>query len=389
MSQGNNGGPWGKPNGGNGPRKPNRSGKSGKSAQTHDIDELLKKGQERFKGVFGDGGSGGDDGVPPKRVFVIGALAVLLLWLGSGVYRVNSDELGVVLRFGEFHRTVTPGLAYHFPYPIERSYTPSVTAINKIEVGKTGSLLQVARKNASSRVAQSQENESMMLTSDRNIVDISFDVQWKIDATRPQDFLFNVRNAESLVKPVAESAMREVIGRNILEEENTTAEQSDLFKNQSQIALDTKNIMQTMLDNYQAGVEVISVNVSKPDVPQPVIDEFQDIKRAEQDKKTAENIAEGYRNEIIPTAKGQAEQMRQQAEAYKDRVVAEAEGDASRFLSVYNEYKLAKTVTRKRMYLETMESMMAGMPKILLDQKGTGAVPYLPLDTLRNNTKPQ
>jgi membrane protease subunit HflK len=186
-----------------------------------------------------------------------------------------------------------------------------------------------------------------------------------------------VRNPSSLIQPVAESAMREVIGRNNLKDILTTA--------QSQIADETKQLMQEMFDDYEAGIQVQVVNLSRPDVPTPVIDEFQDVKRAEQDRETAESVAEGYLNEIIPRAKGSAVQMIQEAEAYKNKVVADAQGDAARFSSVYNQYKLAKDVTRKRMYLETMEDVMTGMNKIIMDEgAGSGVLPYLPLNGLQS-----
>jgi len=188
-----------------------------------------------------------------------------------------------------------------------------------------------------------------------------------------------VRNPSETVKPVAESAMREVIGRNNLGDILTTA--------QSEIADETRRIMQEMFDSYKAGIEVIAVNISRPDVPAPVIGEFQDVKRAEQDRETAESVAQGYRNEILPRAKGEAEKMNQDSLAYKNRVIADAQGDAARFMSVYNEYKLAKDVTRKRMYLETMEDIYEGMPKMIMDTRGTqGVVPYLPLRELKPQT---
>ena len=365
MSWGNgNRGPWGNTPGGGG------RGAGGKRPEPpqHDLDELIRKGQESMKGFLG--GGGGSNG----RTIAIVGLVIGLLWLGSGIYRVNPDELGVVLRFGEYHRTTGPGLNSHLPYPAETVLIPSVTSVNKEEVGFRSNL-----NDRRSGATTGLDKESLMLTGDRNIVDIDFEVQWKIDATVPQDFLFNVRNPSRIIKPVAESAMREVIGRNNLDAVLTTA--------QSQIAEDTKEIMQAMLDDYSAGIEVIAVNLSRPDVPAPVIDEFQDVKRAEQDRETAESVAEGYRNEILPKAKGQAVQMVQEAEAYKNKVVADAEGDVARFLSVYEEYRLAKDVTRKRIYLETMEDIMAGMQKVIVDgSAGNGVLPYLPLQELRSRT---
>ncbi len=374
-SNDNEQGPWGggsNSGSGQGPRKP----------VGPDLDDILRKSHDKFKGAFGN-----DGGEPDTKLWVISVFVLLILWGASGLYRVNTDELGVVLRFGEYHRIETPGLAWHAPYPIERVLTPSVTSINKIEVGEVKDILRNVARSKAAASFDDRDRESMMLTADRNIVDVSFDVQWKIDATAPQDFLFNVRTPELIVKPVAESAMREVIGQKVLEEENIEEDIGDIFQNQSAIAQETKQIMQEMLDEYDAGIEIISVNLSKPDVPGPVIDEFQDIKRAEQDKRTAQNVAEGYRNEIIPKAKGMAEQMVQEAKAYRDKVVAEAEGDAARFTSVYEEYRLAKDVTKKRIYFETMEKIMSGMQKLIVDQKGQGVLPYLPLDGLRSKPK--
>ncbi len=351
--------PWGKPRKHQAGRPFGSGGGSGGGGGDKggpDLEEMIRKQQEKMRAVFSP-----DDG-NEKRVVFLGLLAVLVLWLGSGIYRVNSDELGVVLRFGEYHRTTNPGLNYHFPYPIETVLVPAVTSVNKVEIG-----------SGSGAVA---DKESLMLTGDRNIVNIDFEVQWKIDATKPQNFLFSIREPVGTVRAVAESAMREVIGRNKLEEILTSA--------QSKIADDTQKIMQEILDSYDAGIEVIAVNLSRPDVPKPVIDEFQDVKRAEQDKATAESVAEGYSNDILPRAKGEAVKMVQEAEAYKNRVIAEAKGDVARFGSVYAEYRLAKDVTKKRMYLETMEQVFKGMNKVIVEQKsgGQGVVPVLPLPAM-------
>lgn len=361
--------PWGKRPGGNGGgmRPP-----SGGGQPQVDLDALLRKAQERMRGALGP-----DGGASEKRIAAMILAGLAVLWIISGIYRVNPDELGVVLRFGEYQRTEGPGLNYHLPYPVESVMIPSVTTVNKVEIGGGGAVENpTVRRGALQASLLSQNRESLMLTSDRNIVDIGFEVQWKIDGTNPQDFLFNVRDPSASVKAVAESAMREVIGRNKLDDVLTTA--------QSQIAEDTKDIMQRIFDQYQAGIEVIAVNLSKPDVPDPVLGEFQDVKRAEQDKETAESVAEGYSNDILPRAKGEAVQMIQEAEAYKNRVVAEAKGDVARFNNVYDEYAKAKDVTKKRIYLETIESVMKDLPKIIIDEsaKGTGIVPVLPLPAI-------
>lgn len=353
-------------------------GQGGGRKPSPDYEKLLRQQHDRMRDLFGDGNE--------KRAISLIMAAILVLWVASGIYRVNPDELGVVLRFGKYERTTTPGLNYHLPAPFESVIIPSVTTVNKVEIGRQGTsadnpAIRQASFSLNAR-GQQQLREGQMLTGDRNIVDIDFEVQWKIDASAPEDYLFNMRSPELNVKSVAESAMRDVIGRNKLDDILTSA--------QSQIAEDTKNLMQQMFDRYGAGIEILAVNLSRPDVPQPVIDEFQDVKRAEQDKQTAESVAEGYANEIIPTAKGEAAKMQQDAEAYKARVIADAEGDASRYKQIYAEYAQAKDVTRKRIYLETMEAVLKGMPKMVIDNKAQGAggmMQWLPTPAPRNSTQ--
>lgn len=370
--------PWG--------RKPQQSGRpggpsnnntgGGGNAPRPDLDALLRQSHARMRGMMG--GSDGNE----KRIAGIVLAGLVMLWVASGLYRVDSNEIGVVLRFGQYTgRLAEPGLNYHLPYPIEQVIIPSVTSINKVEVGFRGG----AAENPSVRVrnyisldnASPQNREGLMLTADRNIVDIDFEVQWKIDEAAPNKYLFNMRDPELSIKSVAEAAMREVIGRNKLDDILTTA--------QSKIAEDTKTIMQQIFDEYDAGVQIVAVNLSRPDVPQPVIDEFQDVKRAEQNKETAESVAEGYRNELLPKAKGEAAQMEQDALAYKAKVIADAEGDVARYNSIYKEYLQAKDVTKRRMYLETMEAVMKDMPKMIIDPSARGnggAVQMLPVPTL-------
>ncbi len=371
--------PWGrKPTGGG--SSGNGAGGSGgnggrPSGSPNPFEKIIRDSHAKMRNSIG----GGDHGINEKRIVLLVLSALFLLWLASGIYRVNSDELGVVLRFGQYERTAPPGLNYHLPAPIETVIIPSVTTVNKVEIGyRAGGAdnpnIRVAKSALSSNRASTdavQNQEGLMLTGDRNLVDIDFEVQWKIDATNPEKFLFNMRNPAGNVKFVAESAMREVIGRTTLDDVLTGA--------QSQIAEDTKTLMQQVFNEYDAGIEIIAVNLSRPDVPQPVIDEFQDVKRAEQDKQTAESVAEGYRNEIIPRAKGDAAKMLQDAEAYKSKVIADASGNASRFKQIYTEYAQAKDVTKRRMYLETMEEVLKGMPKIVVDSSKGGPVSVLPL----------
>ncbi len=370
--------PWGRrpSGGGNNSGGGGMGGGGGKGPNRENpFEKIIRDSQAKMRGAMNQGG----DNFNEKKFITIAVAVIAVLWMASGIYRVNSDELGVVLRFGEYHRTTMPGLNYHLPSPIEKVIIPSVTTVNKVEIGsRAGNAdnpnVRVAKYSslagASSAEAVMQSQEGLMLTGDRNLVDVDFEVQWKIDAGKPEKFLFNMRNPAGNVKYVAESAMREVIGRNTLDDV--------LTKSQSQISEDARKLIQQTFNEYDAGIEIIAVNLSRPDVPQPVIAEFQDVKRAEQDKQTAESVAEGYRNEIIPRAKGDAAKMIQDAEAYKSKVVADATGNASRFKQIYAEYAQAKDVTRRRMYLETMEEVLKGMPKVIMESK-TGPVPVLPI----------
>ena len=364
----NSNSPWGRKSGG-GNMGGSGNGSGPKSPKNNNpFEKIVRDAQQRMR-----------NGMPnhqdnPGQAIALIAGGVFLLWLATGMYLVNSDEAGIVQRFGAYHRTATPGLNYHLPYPIEQATIVSVTTVNRVELGGRGAVENPSVRRSKilneSQSASAARSEGSMLTGDRNIVDIDFEVQWKIDAAHPEKYLFNMRNTEDNVKPVAESAMREVIGRNTLDDVLTGA--------QSQIAEDTKQLMQQMFDEYDAGIEIIAVNLSRPDVPQPVIGEFQDVKRAEQDKQTAESVAEGYRNDIIPRAKGDGSKMIEDSEAYKSRVIADAQGDASRFKQVYAEYAQAKDVTKRRIYLETMEAVFKNMPKTVVDSAKGGVVPILP-----------
>jgi membrane protease subunit HflK len=291
--------------------------------------------------------------------------------LASGFYRVLPDEQGVVLRFGKYVNQTQPGLHYHLPYPIETALTPKVTKVNRIDVGYR-SASDTGRATGVSDVPE----ESLMLTGDENIVDIDYSVFWLIkDAGK---FLFNIQDPEDSVKSVAETAMREVIAKRDI--------QSILTEGRAQVEIDTQNIMQEILDSYDSGITITQVQTQKADPPKEVIDAFRDVQAAKADKERAQNEAEAYANDVIPRARGEAAQILQQAEAYKREVVALSEGEASRFLAIYNEYRKARTVTQERMYLETMEKVMADINKIIIDKKsGGGVVPYLPLPELKKN----
>ena len=355
------GSPWG--NGGN--DRP--SGSGGGNRRPPNIDDLAGQFQDSLKKLFpGKKIPGGN-----KPILLFGII-ILGIWFASGFYRVLPDEQGVVLRFGKYVNQTQPGLHYHLPFPVEKVLTPKVTKVNRIDVGYR-SASDTGRATSVSDVPE----ESLMLTGDENIVDIDYSVFWIIkDAGK---FLFNIQSPEDTVKSVAETAMREVIAKNGI--------QSILTEGRAQIEIDTQNIMQEILDSYDSGISITQVQTQKADPPKEVIDAFRDVQAAKADKERAQNEAEAYANDVIPRARGEAAQILQQAEAYKKEVVALAEGEASRFLAIYNEYRKARTVTQERMYLETMEKVMADINKIIIDKKsGGGVVPYLPLPELKKNS---
>ena len=372
-NQGGGGGggrPWGPPPGNNGPGNPwgrpqgGGNGGGGGGPQPPDLEDLLRRSQDRLRRAM-PGGFGSGRGV----AVVVGVLA--LIWLASGIYRVEADEQGVVLRFGEWTRTEQPGLRYRLPSPIETVLLPKVTRVNRIEVGYRSSA-------GTGRNDRDVPDESLMLTGDENIVDIDFTVFWVIKDAG--NYLFKIRDPESTVKKAAESAMREVIGRTDLQPALTEARQ--------QIETSTRQLLQTMLDEYQSGIEITQVQLQKADPPAPVIDAFNDVQRARADRERARNEAEAYRNDIIPRARGEAERLVQEASAYREQVVSLAQGDAERFRKVYEAYAQNKDVTARRMYLETMEEILRGRNKIIVEGSAQNVVPYLPLNQLAPNAAP-
>jgi modulator of FtsH protease HflK len=353
--------PWG---------APNKSNKQPSSNTPDDMEDLAKKFQDGLKNMFG-GSSKTPDVKKPITLFIIGAIAV---WSLSGFYRVDADEQGVVLRFGKYTNMTQPGLNYHLPFPIESVMTPKVSKVNRIDVGFRSS-------NDGSRGAIGDiKEESAMLTGDENIVDINYSVFWVIkDASK---YLFNIQDPIGTIKVVAETAMREVIARKKI--------QTILTQGRAEIEIEVQKIMQQILDSYNSGVDITQVQAQKSDPPAQVIDSFRDVQAAKADKERAQNEAEAYANDIIPRARGEAAKIVQEAEGYKKEVVAQAEGEASRFIAIYNEYAKAKTVTQERMYLETMEKVLSGVNKIIIDkQSGSGVVPYLSLPELKKNTDTQ
>lgn len=358
--------PWGKPGGNQGG---GRGTGGGNTPPSPDLDEMLKRAQERLHKLFGT-----DDGNDGKKGFALIVLASFVLWMASGIYIVKPEEQGVVMRFGQYHRTTSSGLNYHLPYPIEAVLTPRVTSVNRVEVGfRSGG-------TGRSDHEQGMQAESLMLTGDENIVDITFEVQWKIRTA--SDFLFNIRNPEDTVKAVAESAMREVIGKSQIA--------SMITGGREEVAVATKQLIQKTLDEYKAGIEIVGVNLRNVNPPEQARAAFLDVQSARVDMETARNQAEAYRNEIVPRARGDAQKLMLDAEGYKQEVIARAQGEASRFSAVYNEYKQSKDVTKKRIYLETMEDILAGMHKIIIDGKGSqGVLPYLPLPDIKKPAEAQ
>jgi len=292
---------------------------------------------------------------------------LIAVWAFSGLYRVLPDEQGVVLRFGKFVSTTQPGLNYHIPYPVETVLTPKVTKVNRIDIG-----FRAASDSGRTSGIGDVSEESLMLTGDENIVNIDFSVFWVIkDAGQ---FLFKIQSPVETVKAAAETAMREVIAKSKL--------QSILTEGRSKIEIETQEIAQSLLDEYESGIQITQVQTQKADPPDEVIDAFRDVQAARADMERSKNEAEAYANDVIPRARGEAAKILQEAEAYKKQVVAAAEGEASRFVAIYNEYAKAKQVTQERMYLETMEKVLADIDKVIIDRKAGGVVPYLPLPEL-------
>lgn len=352
-------GPWGgRPTGGQ---------------QPPDLEELLRRSQEKVKKIFPGGVGGGGLG-SNRKAWVIIPLALVVIWLASGFYRVQPAEQGVVLRFGAWDRTTQPGLNWHFPTPIESVLTPEVTRVNRVEVGfRSGT--DATRESANRDVP----NESLILTGDENIVDINFVLLWQIKDAG--EFLFNIRDPEQTVKAVAESVMREIIGETPFAEATT--------EGRGEIEIQARERMQATLDAYGAGILVNQVQLQKVDPPGEVIDAFRDVQRAQADRERAQNEAETFANDILPRARGEAERLVQEAQAYRQEVVADAQGDAQRFLAVYNEYAKAPDVTTRRIYLETMEQVLRDMNKVVIDKSasGSGVVPYLPLPELERRAR--
>jgi len=365
---GGGGGPWGNRggNGGGGGGGPwgGGSGGGGGSNTPPDLEEMLRRGQDKLKAMLPGGNLGG-------RGLIFGILVLLLVWLATGVYFVRPTEVGINTVFGKFVGKTGEGANWNWPYPIGAVAKPQVTSVVTTEVGfRTVESIRASRQT-------DVIEESLTLTGDENIVDVDFIVQWQIDPIAPENYVFNIQDPPGTVKAVAESAMREVIGKRNIQPVLTT--------DRGAIEAEVRQLMQETLNTYKAGVQIRLVQLQKVDPPQQVIDAFRDVQAARADQERLRNEAQTYANRVVPEARGRSAQLVQSAEAYKDQTVAEALGQASRFNAVYEQYKLAPGVTRERLFLETMERVLGGADKVIIDQPngGQGVVPYLPLDQLQ------
>lgn len=352
------GGPWGSGGGGGGPW-----GTGPSTPPPPDVEEMLRRTQERFKRLLPGGVGGG-------RGLVLLVAAALGIWLITGFYRVQPGEQGIELLFGKFVKITAPGLNYWLPAPIGDVILTNVERTNQITVGYR-SPSDTGRTGRKIKVPE----ESLMLTGDQNIIDVEFVVQWRIkDAA---NYRFNIREPEATVKIAAESAIREVMGQTPLE--------GALTNQRPEVEAKTRDLLQGILDSYASGILIVAVKQQEVNAPAAVIDAFDEVQRARQDQERLINEARLYRNDIVPRARGEAERVIQQATAYKDKVVRDAEGEAQRFVSVYDAYSKGPEVTARRLYLERMQEILGDTQKIIIDQggAGSGVVPYLPLPEIQ------
>ncbi len=338
------------------------SGGGGSNQTPPDIDEVIKRLQERFGGIFGGKGGSGDGPGLNKGMFTGIAVVALLLWVATGIYVVAADEEAVVLRFGLHSATKGPGLNWHLPYPIESVEKLPVTRVQRLGIG--------FRDFGEGRIRKVPQ-EALMLTRDENIVDISFIVQYKIKSV--ENYLFNIDNPDKTVRDAAESAIREVIGRTMIDDVLTTKK--------AEVEVETQQLIQAILDEYKAGISVTTMKLQDVQPPERVIKEFKDVASAREDKERAKNEAQAYANDIIPNARGEAKKMVLDAEGYQKEVVERAIGEADRFDQLLKAYKKAPEVTRKRLYLDAMQEVMSKADKVIVNGSVAGNVlPYLPLD---------
>jgi membrane protease subunit HflK len=350
---------WNDPQWGN---KDNR-----KNSGPPDLDEIWQRINQRLNSLFGKkgtpggggGGALGGGGGANLAGLLIGAL--VLIWVASGFYIIDTGQRGVVLRFGQYAETTEPGPRWHLPWPIESREVVNVDQVRTVEIGY--------RNNVKSKVLK----ESLMLTDDENIIDLQFAVQYILKD--PEDFVFINRAPEDTVLQVAETAMREIVGKNKMD--------FVLYEGRADIAARAKALMQQILDRYKTGISISQVTLQNIQPPEQVQAAFDDAVKAGQDRERLKNEAEAYSNDVVPRARGLASRLKEEAEGYKQSVIANAEGEASRFAQILAEYQKAPQVTRQRIYLDTMQTVMNNTSKVVVDQKGGNSLLYLPLDKLQ------
>ena len=346
--------------------------RGGKNDGPPDLDEILRKFNQKLSSLFGqknsnngsDGGGTGGSGAPSAAmmggVFVLGLGLAISFWLASGFYIVQEGTRGVELRLGKYSQTTQAGLRWRWPYPIETNEIVNVSQVEAVEIGH--------RNNQKTKVKE----EALMLTQDQNIVDVQFAVQYTLKS--PEEFLFNNKDPKEAVRQVAETAMREIVGKSKMD--------FVLYEGRGDIAARTKLLMQQILDRYKTGIQISIVNLQNAQPPEQVQNSFDDAVRAKQDRERLKNEGEAYANDILPRARGAAARLLEEANGHKQRVIANAQGDASRFSQVLTEYDKAPGVTRERLYLDTMQQVMQSTTKVVVDQKGGNSLLYLPLDKL-------
>jgi membrane protease subunit HflK len=338
-----------------------------------DLDEAIRSLQEKLSGFFG-GGKGGDDGssaAPPWKSLGFVAAGAVVLWGLSGFYIVDEGTQGVETRFGKYVATTQSGLNWHFPSPIERVDVVDVKQQRYIEVGY--------RSGGSEQALGSVPKEALMLTKDENIVDVRLAVQYQVKDAK--DFIFNIVNPAATLKQVTESAQRGVVGSSKMD--------FVLTEGRSEIVAQIKKEIQDVMDSYKSGVQVTSVNLQDAQPPEQVQNSFEDAIKAREDEQRLINEAEAYSNDVVPKARGAAARKIQEAEGYKEQVIAQAEGESSRFSKLLAEYSKAPDVTRKRLYIESMESVLSETNTVMVDVKGSNNMLYLPLDKMIQQQSPE
>ena len=345
--------------------------RGGKNDGPPDLDEILRKFKQKLDGFFGQKGGndkgGGPAGGPsaPTPAMMGGGIVLacglaLSVWLASGFYIVQEGTRGIELRLGKYLQTTQAGLRWRWPYPFETNEIVNVSQVEAVEIGH--------RNNQKTKVKE----EALMLTQDQNIVDLQFAVQYTLN--NPEKFLFNNKDPKEAVRQVAETAMREIVGKSKMD--------FVLYEGRGDIAARTKLLMQQILDRYQTGIQISIVNLQNAQPPEQVQNSFDDAVRAKQDRERLKNEGEAYANDILPRARGAAARLMEEANGHKQRVIASAQGDASRFTQVLTEYDKAPGVTRERLYLDMMQQVMQSTTKVVVDQKGSSNLLYLPLDKL-------